>query len=68
VLDDASFPIIGEGTTEPNDNFITQLDNGRLQLMLLTWGILIEKVAVEDIRMALLWWLMLTLKSFACGM
>ena len=29
VLDDASFPIIGEGTTEPNDNFITQLvDNG----------------------------------------
>jgi hypothetical protein len=28
VLDDASFPI-GEGTTEPNDNFITQLvDNG----------------------------------------
>jgi dipeptidyl aminopeptidase/acylaminoacyl peptidase len=25
VLDDASFPIIGEGTTEPNDNFITQL-------------------------------------------
>ncbi len=29
VLDDASFPIIGEGTTEPNDTFITQLvDNG----------------------------------------
>ncbi|MFT4670414.1 MAG: dipeptidyl aminopeptidase/acylaminoacyl peptidase, partial [Ulvibacter sp.] len=29
VLDDASFPIIGEGTTEPNDNFIIQLvDNG----------------------------------------
>lgn len=25
VLDDASFPIIGEGDTEPNDNFITQL-------------------------------------------
>lgn len=25
VLDDASFPIIGEGTTEPNDNFIKQL-------------------------------------------
>jgi dipeptidyl aminopeptidase/acylaminoacyl peptidase len=25
VLDDASFPIIGEGTTEPNDNFIPQL-------------------------------------------
>jgi dipeptidyl aminopeptidase/acylaminoacyl peptidase len=25
VLDDASFPIIGEGTTEPNDNFMTQL-------------------------------------------
>ena len=25
VLDDASFPIIGEGRTEPNDNFITQL-------------------------------------------
>ncbi len=25
VLDDASFPIIGEGTTEPNDSFITQL-------------------------------------------
>ncbi|RZJ65272.1 MAG: S9 family peptidase [Flavobacterium sp.] len=25
VLDDASFPIIGEGETEPNDNFITQL-------------------------------------------
>ncbi|MHB1147027.1 MAG: alpha/beta hydrolase family protein [Lutibacter sp.] len=25
VLDDASFPIIGEGTTEPNDNFIMQL-------------------------------------------
>jgi hypothetical protein len=24
VLDDAAFPIIGEGT-EPNDNFITQL-------------------------------------------
>lgn len=25
VLDDASFPIIGEGNTEPNDTFITQL-------------------------------------------
>lgn len=25
VLDDASFPIIGEGTTEPNDNFMAQL-------------------------------------------
>ncbi len=25
VLDDASFPIIGEGTTEPNDNFVEQL-------------------------------------------
>ncbi len=25
VLDDASFPIIGEGTTEPNDNFMPQL-------------------------------------------
>lgn len=25
VLDDASFPIIGEGTTEPNDTFIQQL-------------------------------------------
>lgn len=25
VLDDASFPIIGEGTTEPNDTFISQL-------------------------------------------
>jgi dipeptidyl aminopeptidase/acylaminoacyl peptidase len=25
VLDDASFPIIGEGTTEPNDNFMIQL-------------------------------------------
>jgi dipeptidyl aminopeptidase/acylaminoacyl peptidase len=25
VLDDASFPIIGEGTTEPNDTFIEQL-------------------------------------------
>lgn len=25
VLDDASFPIIGEGTTEPNDNFVSQL-------------------------------------------
>ncbi|MBA9072556.1 dipeptidyl aminopeptidase/acylaminoacyl peptidase [Flavobacterium gossypii] len=25
VLDDASFPIVGEGTTEPNDTFITQL-------------------------------------------
>jgi dipeptidyl aminopeptidase/acylaminoacyl peptidase len=25
VLDDASFPIIGEGITEPNDTFITQL-------------------------------------------
>ncbi len=30
VLDDASFPIIGEGTKEPNDSFITQLvANGR---------------------------------------
>lgn len=30
VLDDAAFPIIGEGTTEPNDSFIQQLvDNGR---------------------------------------
>ena len=30
VLDDASFPIIGEGTTEPNDTFITQLvDNAQ---------------------------------------
>lgn len=25
VLDDASFPIIGEGSTEPNDTFISQL-------------------------------------------
>ena len=25
VLDDASFPIIGEGTTEPNDTFVPQL-------------------------------------------
>ncbi|MFZ4726360.1 MAG: prolyl oligopeptidase family serine peptidase [Paludibacter sp.] len=25
VLDDAAFPIIGEGKTEPNDNFVTQL-------------------------------------------
>jgi len=25
VLDDASFPIVGEGTTEPNDTFIAQL-------------------------------------------
>lgn len=25
VLDDASFPIVGEGTTEPNDTFISQL-------------------------------------------
>jgi len=25
VLDDAAFPIIGEGKTEPNDNFLTQL-------------------------------------------
>ncbi|MBF0695117.1 MAG: prolyl oligopeptidase family serine peptidase [Flavobacterium sp.] len=25
VLDDAAFPIIGEGTTEPNDSFISQL-------------------------------------------
>ncbi|MFZ6777199.1 alpha/beta hydrolase family protein [Undibacterium sp. Ji83W] len=25
VLDDAAFPIIGEGKTEPNDNFIPQL-------------------------------------------
>jgi dipeptidyl aminopeptidase/acylaminoacyl peptidase len=25
VLDNASFPIVGEGTTEPNDNFIEQL-------------------------------------------
>jgi dipeptidyl aminopeptidase/acylaminoacyl peptidase len=25
VLDDAAFPIIGEGSTEPNDNFIKQL-------------------------------------------
>lgn len=30
VLDDASFPIIGEGNKEPNDNFIEQLvANGR---------------------------------------
>jgi len=30
VLDDASFPIIGEGDTEPNDTFIEQLvSNGR---------------------------------------
>jgi dipeptidyl aminopeptidase/acylaminoacyl peptidase len=30
VLDDAAFPIIGEGKTEPNDNFIEQLvANGR---------------------------------------
>lgn len=30
VLDDAAFPIIGEGTTEPNDTFIEQLvANGR---------------------------------------
>jgi dipeptidyl aminopeptidase/acylaminoacyl peptidase len=25
VLDDAAFPIVGEGTTEPNDNFVEQL-------------------------------------------
>lgn len=25
ILDDASFPIVGEGDTEPNDTFITQL-------------------------------------------
>jgi len=25
ILDNASFPIVGEGTTEPNDNFIEQL-------------------------------------------
>lgn len=25
VLDDAAFPIIGEGSTEPNDNFVVQL-------------------------------------------
>ncbi|MDO9153206.1 MAG: prolyl oligopeptidase family serine peptidase [Paludibacter sp.] len=30
VLDDAAFPIVGEGKTEPNDNFIEQLiDNAR---------------------------------------
>ncbi len=30
VLDDAAFPIIGEGTTEPNDSFVQQLvDNAR---------------------------------------
>jgi dipeptidyl aminopeptidase/acylaminoacyl peptidase len=30
VLDDASFPIIGEGKTEPNDNFVNQLvSNGK---------------------------------------
>lgn len=30
VLDDASFPIVGEGTTEPNDTFIAQLvDNAQ---------------------------------------
>ncbi len=30
VLDDAAFPIIGEGKTEPNDNFIPQLvDNAQ---------------------------------------
>lgn len=30
VLDDAAFPIVGEGTTEPNDTFIPQLvANGR---------------------------------------
>jgi hypothetical protein len=69
VLDDASFPIIGEGTTEPNDNFITQLDNGRLQLMLLTWGILIEKVAVGGHSYgAFMVANVDTLKSFACGM
>lgn len=26
VLDNASFPIVGEGTTEPNDNFLQQLE------------------------------------------
>jgi dipeptidyl aminopeptidase/acylaminoacyl peptidase len=30
VLDDAAFPIVGEGSTEPNDNFIPQLvDNAQ---------------------------------------
>ena len=30
VLDDAAFPIIGEGTTEPNDSFVKQLvDNAK---------------------------------------
>jgi hypothetical protein len=45
VLDDASFPIIGEGTTEPNDNFITQLvDNGEAAINAVdALGILIEK-------------------------
>lgn len=33
VLDNAAFPIIGEGETEPNDNFISQLTMRKLQSM-----------------------------------
>ena len=37
VLDDASFPIVGEDNIEPNDSFRKQLvDNAKLQLMQLT--------------------------------
>jgi hypothetical protein len=37
-------PIIGEGTTEPNDNFITQLvDNGEAAINAVDACILIEK-------------------------
>jgi hypothetical protein len=52
VLDDA-FPIIGEGTTEPNDNFITQLvDNEEAINAVDALGYINrKKVAMEDIRM-----------------
>jgi hypothetical protein len=57
VLDDASFPIIGEGTTEPNDNFITQLvDNAEAAINAVDalGYINRKKVAIEDILMVLL--------------
>lgn len=47
VLDDASFPIVGEGETEPNDNFIEQLlANGKAAIKALDDRGIIDKERV----------------------
>jgi hypothetical protein len=59
VLDDASFPIIGEGTTEPNDNFITQLvDNAEAAINAVdALGYINRKKSRWRTFLWCLWWL-----------